>query len=146
MTPRRAAQVSDWESLAPWTKAAQWREAAPEIASEVVALAKRHMEHQLKMSEEQAIHDRLMETRLWYTQIAATVASTATVLTLGVITAVTGDTANVASSLAVLGCGSGLAAGSFLASRGIRRAWLDERQRRQSAEQPAEELPRPATA
>lgn len=98
------------------------------------------------MNEEQAIHDRLMETRLWYTQMAATAASTATVLTLGVITAVTGDTANVAASLAVLGCGSGLAAGSFLASRGIRRAWLDERQRRQADERLAEEQPEPAAA
>ncbi|WP_422750754.1 hypothetical protein [Micromonospora sp. WMMD1219] len=108
-----------WETLTPWEKAAQWQDAAPQIADQVVELAKRHAEHQWQMELEKAAHDRMMDKRLWLTQIATVSIGFINVIALAFVAWHYADTGNVAPGLAMFGAGTGLTAGTYVAGNAI---------------------------
>ena len=68
MTMPRQPKGSSWESLTPWEKAAEWHQAAPHIADEVMALAKEHARHQWELEKSQSRHQWAMDIRIWITQ------------------------------------------------------------------------------
>jgi hypothetical protein len=128
---------SAWSTLDPWEKAAKWIKVAPELAPDLVAMAKMHADHRLqeehrdaehrrRLETERATHDRKMDTRLWWTHMATLAVNGASLLVLAVLAARFGKDALV-PALTVLGAGGGLTAGSYIVSSSIRRAWLTRR-------------------
>jgi hypothetical protein len=118
---RKSKNRSEWESLAPWEKAAQWHEAAPHIADQVMELAVKHAEHQWQLEDDYACHRRLMETRLWMTQLVGLILGLMDVAILGVVAWHYADTGNLVPGLAIFGAGASLTAGTYITARTIAR-------------------------
>ncbi|MGW2623338.1 hypothetical protein [Micromonospora taraxaci] len=122
MTSPRGRSRSSWESLTPWEKAIQWYDTAPQIADEVMALARRHAEHQWQLDLDRAAHDRLMDKRLWLTQIVTISVGFVNVVALALVAWHYADTGNIVPGLAMFGAGTGLTAGTYAAGSAVTRS------------------------
>lgn len=128
MSDTGSAGRDEWESLAPWEKAAQWRLTAPEIANEVIIIAKSYAEKELRIQHNTMLHDiqlsaqrqrhrERMDLRAWWLEL---------LLTIGAILAVAGSlalswkyasTGHVFPGLGVLGVGGAASVGIYTAGR-----------------------------
>jgi hypothetical protein len=106
--------------MAPWEKAAQWREVAPELAGEVVALAKRHAEHLWKLEVEEAAHRQRMDVRIWITQVVGHVLGLASVAAFAVVAWHYSDVGRTGPGIATLGIGTAATATVFALGRATR--------------------------
>ncbi len=50
-----------WESLAPWEKAREWKDAYPEIADEIVRMGKQRAQQVWQLEQERAEHQRRLD-------------------------------------------------------------------------------------
>jgi uncharacterized membrane protein len=116
-TPQQGAGT--WESLAPWDKAAQWYGNAPELADEVMALAKQHAAHQWEMEKAEALHRRRMDIRVWMTQVIGMFLGLANVAVLAAVAWHYADTGNVVPGLTTFGAGTAVTAGVLLTGRAV---------------------------
>lgn len=108
---------STWESLAPWKQAQEWLASTPDIAVDLMAVAKSQLEHKRKL-----------EIRYWWLQVASLIGSILVVVVLGIISWHAADH-NLAVPTATAAGGGGLLAGGMLGLNG-----LASRRRRQESE------------
>ncbi len=115
---------SAWEGLDPWEKAAQWLDTAPEFADEIRDLARQHAQdkrmmdkHRMQMELDAAAHSRLMQTRLWWTQMLIALLSMINVAVLSAVAWHYADTGNVVPGLTLFGAGAGVTAGIYATGR-----------------------------
>ena len=124
-------QPSGWEALDPFEKARQWHEVDPDIAKDILKLARQHAAQQLKLErdrllaedksrafdQEQAAardeHLRRMDVLYWRTHLVATIGGLICIAGLIVVGWRYADTGNVAAGLAVFSLGAGLIAGIY---------------------------------
>jgi len=120
----------DWQSLDPFEKAAQWREADPKGADKLLELAekrgnaemerdRRQAEHKMELERSQAKHLESMDIRLWRTQLIGIVGG---LLCIGGLIAVAwhyADSGNLVPGLGIFGIGSGLTAAVYGVGRSI---------------------------
>jgi uncharacterized membrane protein len=122
MTPHaRRGGSGEWESLAPWDKAAEWHATAPHIADELMALAKQQAEHLRRLDREEQRHLHKMDVRLWITQLVGMVGGIICIAGLIIVAWHYADTGNVVPGLAIFGIGTGLTAGVYGVGRAIGR-------------------------
>jgi uncharacterized membrane protein len=112
-----------WESLAPWEKAAEWHAVAPDISQQVMTLARQHAEHQWNLDNENAIHRRKMEARLWWTQLIGLIGGMGNVAALALVAWHYADTGNIVPGLAMFGAGTSLTAGVYAIGRSISKKY-----------------------
>jgi hypothetical protein len=128
VTPPRDSGRAEWEGLAPWDKAAQWREAAPDIADEVIALARKYAEKQLLLEQERLKHDfemdarrqahlERMESRGWWLELFAVALAFLSLVGSLAVSWRFASQGHVYPGLGVLGAGSAISAGTYLAGR-----------------------------
>jgi uncharacterized membrane protein len=120
---------SEWESLAPWEKAAQWREVAPQIADEVMLLAKQQATHRWTIELADAEHRRRMEVRVWATQICGYVLNLLSVLMLSAVAWHYADKGHFLPGLAALGAGSIGTGAVFATGYAMARHYTERRRR-----------------
>lgn len=132
MTSSAPSTGESWQGLAPWEKAAEWHKTAPHIADSVLALAQREAElrwklleetsvHERTLSQENAAHKRLTDTRVWIAQLLTSLGGLLNVAILAIVAWHYADTGNVVPGLTVFGAGAALTAGSYAAGRQLLR-------------------------
>lgn len=125
--------TTPWSRLEPWDKAAQWLEAAPEVAPDLVKIAKdiaghrmkleaQEAKHRASMEKQAAAHRERMDVRLWYTQIASLVVNALTLLALTVVAIRFGSEATI-PALTVVGASGGATAATAVVVNSVRKAW-----------------------
>jgi hypothetical protein len=137
VTPPRDSGRAEWEGLSPWDKAAQWREAAPEVADEVIALARKYAEKELLLEQERLRHDFEMdarrqahteriESRGWWLELLAIIFAFLSLLGSLAVSWRFTNQGHAYPGLGVLGAGSAISAGTYLAGRRSKK-WHGER-------------------
>jgi hypothetical protein len=129
VSKRASDGPTPWESLTPWEKAVQWRASAPEIADEVIAIARTRAEHERQLEISREDHRQKMDTRLWYTQLVTLLTSCVGFVVLAIIVVAVGPDA--AGTYSVLGVSAGLTGASYVASRSIKNTWSNDRRKQQ---------------
>ncbi|MEV4417294.1 hypothetical protein [Catellatospora sp. NPDC049609] len=138
---------TSWATLDPWEKAAKWAKVAPELADDVVHMAKVYAEHQMRQEREEANHRfqlerdsadhrAFMDKRLWYTHVFSVALNGISLALLAVIAAKFGKDATI-PALTVLGAGGGLTAVSYGVSSSFRKSWQSSQGSSASATTPA---------
>jgi hypothetical protein len=118
----------EWESLAPWEKAAQWRQTAPDIADEVIALAKSYAEKELKIQQDRVLHDfqltaqqerhrERMDLRAWWLEMLLTVGALVAIAGSIVLSWKYASAGHVFPGLGVLGVGGAASVGIYTTGR-----------------------------
>jgi len=120
--------TSSWEELTPFEKAREWQRSNPEIADEILAIARKHAlgiweekqtdaQHRRDMEKSRHKHIADMEKRIWWLQLLSSIASFAAILINGVIAFRYASAGNIGPGLALLGAGGALTAGTYLSGR-----------------------------
>lgn len=139
--------TTPWSTLEPWDKAARWLEAAPEVAPDLVKIAKDIADHRMKlealeakhrvaMEKQAAAHRERMGVRLWLTQVASLVVNALTLVALTVVALRFGSEATL-PALTVVGASGGVAAINAVVVNGVRRAWQQSHQDAAKRDAPA---------
>src|SRR4051812_10698989 len=110
MTGTRSS--SPWEGLDPWEKARNWQDAAPDLAREVVEMARKaaeqtwdltraEAEHRLELERNRERHIAHMEKRIWLLQLLSALATFVAIAVNGVVAFIYAQAGNIAPGLAV---------------------------------------------
>ncbi|GAA2534356.1 hypothetical protein [Winogradskya humida] len=114
--------TSSWSTLDPWDKAAQWAQTAPELAADVIFMAKDYAEFRKQEERRESEHRRDMDRRIWWTQAAAVVTNCLCLVAL-VVLALTLHSDDVVPALVVAGAGAVLSLISVIAGVSMRRSF-----------------------
>ncbi len=125
-----APKSAPWDSLPPWDKAAQWHRIAPHVADEMMALSRElglkqwefqlgEARHRRGMEIALAEHQRLMDVRLWVTQIVAMAVGLANIGVLALVAWHYADAGNLAPGLTVFGAGASVTIAVLAVARSI---------------------------
>jgi len=140
--------TSSWSALEPWDKLSQWVDAAPEMAPQILAMA-REVSQQRLAHEQAALHQRMqqegldaehrrqietreaehfekMDVRFWYIQCGSLGLSFLSLVLLAIIAVKFGANAAL-PALALTGVNGGVAAAGVLVSNNVRKAWQGRR-------------------
>jgi hypothetical protein len=129
-SPENLETGSTWESLAPWEKAQEWREVAPDISFEVMNLARAYARAELEMVQaretvhgqiavNQDEHKRLMEKRYWMLELFTTIITLVGLLGTIVLSALYLFAGYVVTGLAVVGVGGAASTGIYATGKTI---------------------------
>ena len=125
-TNRTSSSDSTWEGMSPWEKAAEWSAAVPEIADKVMALATKHAEHQWRMDEQNARHQRKMDILLWCTQLLGLIGGLACVVIFAMVGWHTSSGGHPIVGIGTFLLGTGLTAGVYGVGRSMSKRQLTE--------------------
>jgi hypothetical protein len=132
MSGPNSVDPGGWESLSPWEKAAQWRQTAPDIADEVIALAKMYAEKNLKIQQEQVLRDfqlttqqeqhrQRMELLTWVLELLLTIGSLIAITGSLVLSWKYASNGHVFPGLGVIGIGGAASVGIYTTGRAALR-------------------------